>query len=148
MKKNKMMRLASALLVAVLLSTCTISGTYAKYVTKGTGTDTARVAKFGVVVTPNGVMFDKNYAEEDPDFTLDTNSVKSSNEWKVVAPGTTKEMDNVVITGIPEVATRISYTPTLTLDGWTLTGGLEYCPIIFTVEGETYGTNVSASMLN
>ena len=48
MKKNKMMRIASVLLVAVLLSTCVISGTFAKYTTSITGNDTAKVAKFAV----------------------------------------------------------------------------------------------------
>lgn len=47
MKKNKAMRLASALLVLTLLTTCAISSTFAKYVTKAEGTDTARVAKWG-----------------------------------------------------------------------------------------------------
>ena len=47
MKKNVMMRAASALLVAVLLTTCAISGTFAKYTTSATGTDKARVAKWG-----------------------------------------------------------------------------------------------------
>ena len=50
MKKNVMMRLASFLLVAVLISTSAISGTYAKYVTEATAKDTARVAAFGVQV--------------------------------------------------------------------------------------------------
>lgn len=45
MRKNRMMRAASALLVAVLMTTCTISGTFAKYVTSADSTDTARVAK-------------------------------------------------------------------------------------------------------
>lgn len=47
MKKNKAMRLASALLVLTLLTTCAISSTFAKYVTKAEGIDTARVAKWG-----------------------------------------------------------------------------------------------------
>ena len=47
MKKNKMMRIASVLLVAVLLSTCAISGTFAKYVTAHSSSDTARVAYWG-----------------------------------------------------------------------------------------------------
>lgn len=47
MKKNKAMRLASALLVLTLLTTCAISSTFAKYVTKAEGTDKARVAKWG-----------------------------------------------------------------------------------------------------
>jgi len=48
MKKNKMMRIASVLLVAVLLSTCAISGTYAKYAANITASDSALVAKFVV----------------------------------------------------------------------------------------------------
>ena len=48
MKKNKMMRIASVLLVAVLLSTCAISGTFAKYTTTITANDTAKVASFNV----------------------------------------------------------------------------------------------------
>jgi hypothetical protein len=47
MKKNKMMRLASLLLVCVLLTTSVISGTFAKYTTSYTANDTARVAKWG-----------------------------------------------------------------------------------------------------
>ena len=48
MKKNKMMRIASVLLVAVLLSTCVISGTFAKYTSTFEGEDTAKVAKWDV----------------------------------------------------------------------------------------------------
>ena len=46
MKKNKMMRIASVLLVAVLLSTCVIGGTFAKYTSDYTGNATAQVAKW------------------------------------------------------------------------------------------------------
>ena len=54
MKKNKMMRLASAMMVLTLMSTSVISGTFAKYVTKGEATDKARVAKWGVEVIVEG----------------------------------------------------------------------------------------------
>lgn len=47
MKKNKAMRMASALLVLALLTTCAISSTFAKYTTSANGTDSARVAKWG-----------------------------------------------------------------------------------------------------
>lgn len=50
MKKNKMMRIASVLLVAVLLSTCAISGTFAKYTSSVTGAATATVAKWSFEV--------------------------------------------------------------------------------------------------
>ena len=51
MKKNKMMRLASGLLVAVLLTTSMISGTFAKYVTTESGSDSTRVAKWDIDFT-------------------------------------------------------------------------------------------------
>ena len=49
MKKTKVMRLLSLLLVMTLISTCAISGTFAKYVTRAEGEDQARVAKWGVL---------------------------------------------------------------------------------------------------
>ena len=48
MKKIKTMRLASVLLIAVLLSTCVISGTFAKYASTVAATDSAVVAQFTV----------------------------------------------------------------------------------------------------
>lgn len=51
MKKNKLMRLASALLVLTLLSTCAISGTFAKYTSSANGTSTATVAKWSFKVS-------------------------------------------------------------------------------------------------
>ena len=50
MKKNRMMRLASILLVCVLLTTSVISGTFAKYTSSATATDTASVAKWQINV--------------------------------------------------------------------------------------------------
>lgn len=47
MKKNTMMRIASFLMIAVLLTTCAISGTYAKYTSNVTVKDSARVAYWG-----------------------------------------------------------------------------------------------------
>lgn len=47
MKKNTMMRIASCMLVAILLTTSVISGTFAKYVTKAGSQDSARVATWG-----------------------------------------------------------------------------------------------------
>ena len=108
MKKNRMMRLASILLVCVLMTTSVISGTFAKYVTTNGGMDTAQVAKFGVVinVADDLGLFDTAYA------TTDTAgysglSVTSSTTSQMVAPGT-KGCMSFNITGMPEVATRVS----------------------------------------
>lgn len=131
MRKNKMMRVASALLVAVLLTTCAISGTFAKYTTTGTGTDTARVAKWGVVVTVEGTAFAKEY-----DATATAKSVVSTD--KVVAPGTSGNMVSATITGTPEVKVQVSYSADVELgDNWTDAAGNFYCPLVFTVGSTT-----------
>ncbi|MCH5317447.1 MAG: hypothetical protein J1E05_05670 [Eubacterium sp.] len=132
MKKNKMMRVASVLLVAVLLSTSIISGTFAKYVTEGYVQDSARVAKFGVEVTATGTLFDKTYFKVNPSApnegkgntpggsTLDENltgtpkdltllSVESSNTDNLVAPGTNNgdKKFTISVTGTPEVDVNV-----------------------------------------
>ncbi len=85
MKKNVMMRAASALLVAVLLTTCAISGTFAKYTTSTTGTDKARVAYWG---------FDQGASTTIDMFDNEYTNVKATGEVdgfsNVIAPGTKK----------------------------------------------------------
>ena len=115
MKKNTMMRVASTLLVAVLLTTCAISGTFAKYVTTADVADTARVAKWGVTVTATGSLFETKY-DNDGEIEKDKNgdviayTVVSSGTDDVVAPGTAKA-DGLTfsITGTPEVAVNIDF---------------------------------------
>lgn len=130
MKKNRMMRAASLLLVAVLLTTCTISGTFAKYTSSGTATDTARVAKWGVTVTAvgNEAMFDTDYT-----------NVSSLNSDKVVAPGTSNGSPiSFTVAGQPEVAGQITYAGTVTLTGWEVGAPAEYyCPLRVTVGTKT-----------
>lgn len=103
MKKNKMMRLASGLLVAVLLTTSVISGTFAKYVTTADGSDSAQVAKWGVEVKVEGQdLFTNSY--EDGNTT-----VVSAGAYDLVAPGTKNE-DGIkfTLTGEPEVKTKVT----------------------------------------
>ena len=107
MKKNKMMRIASVLLVAVILTTCAISGTFAKYVTSENGSDSARVAKFGVEVTANGSTFATEYDTDDTNVVgTIAKSVVSSDTKNLVAsyaapPGTRGIMPGTIniITG-------------------------------------------------
>ena len=73
MKKNKMMRLASSLLVAVLLTSSVISGTFAKYVTSDGASDSARVAKFGVIVDVVSNAFSDSYLNNATEYTENEN---------------------------------------------------------------------------
>lgn len=114
MKKNKMMRLASGLLVAVLITTSTISGTFAKYVTEDSAQDSARVAKFGVVVTADGSLFENAYLHAPVDAGDSTATVVAKDSKDVVAPGT-HNADNAFkfsITGTPEVDVKVDVVVT------------------------------------
>lgn len=153
MKKNMMMRLASGLLVAVLLTTCAISGTFAKYVTEASGTNSARVAKWGVEISGMGNdLFAQTYAK-DSSTTID-NTVSATEN--VVAPGTKNEEGvTFSLTGTPEVAVKIdvvvkgSTTDTITdvvlpageYTDWTqapyektFTTDAAYNPVVFTLK--------------
>ena len=153
MMKNKMMRIASVLLVAVLLSTCAISGTFAKYVTSKESTDTARVAKFGVDL---GVTVDGAFATEyDADTTATdklgvaiakTVVASSTDSDNLVAPGTKGDlMASATIAGTPEVAVNVKQEATLVLTGWEV-NGTYYCPLVITVDGtKFYGMDYTSA---
>lgn len=137
MKKNRMMRLASGLLVAVLLSTCTISGTFAKYVTEGSASDSARVAKWGVSVKADYTnLFENSYATTDA-WEGDSDNVSVKAEVDVVAPGTSGTLADFTVTGTPEVDVAVTYTAGLKFENWNIASG-EYCPIVIQVNGTNY----------
>lgn len=136
-KNNKTLRVAAVLAVGALLSTCLVSGTFAKYVTSGGSSDVARVAKFGVEVTGQKTMFSEKYGE---------NVVSSETGKKVVAPGTEGTLNANDISGTPEVTVRVDNAATVTLTGWADENGEYYCPLEVTVgngtpiKGSTYGS--------
>lgn len=140
-KKNVLMRSAGLLLVLVLVTSCFVGSTFAKYTVGGKGTDTARVAKFGVTITAEGTMFAEEYATDDENVKeIITKSVVSTE--KVVAPGTKGNMSSIVLAGKPEVAVRVEYkVNTFKLTGWQTgddAAATEYCPLVFTVGDKTY----------
>lgn len=139
--RNKIMRVASALLVAVLMSTCAISGTFAKYTTGATGSDSARVAMWGVEITANGDTFSTSY-----DNTV-VSSGSVSNISDLVAPGTSGDMVEMTLSGAPEVDVEVTYESTVSLDGWTVNDAY-YCPITVTVnETEISGLDYTSAEL-
>ena len=146
-KKNWTLRAAVLMLALVLITSCFVGGTFAKYVTSGSGTDSARVAKFGVTVTANGDVFAKEYDTNDQT-VVGTIAKSVISTDKVVAPGTTSNGDFVAatITGTPEGAVRVSYkldTATLQLENWKDGDGQFYCPLVFKVKTPDGNTVIS-----
>lgn len=112
MRKNKMMRLASALLVLTLLTTSIISGTFAKYTTQDSAGDVARVAKWGVVLQAAGSLYGTNYQKSSNTITNGTEGISVEGiqiaDTNVIAPGTKNEKGmSFSINGTPEVSTFV-----------------------------------------
>ena len=168
MKKNRMMRLASALLVAVLLTTCAISGTFAKYVTTASASDTARVAKWGVTVTATGDdAFAQKYnnaadnAGTQVVSRLTLAGAEGGEASNVVAPGTYGTLASLDITGKPEVVVNVAVTADLNLGdtaAWTINcdhdnnpatpnENVLYCPIVFTVGSDKFALGTTYTTL-
>ena len=109
MRKNKMMRAASGLLVATLLTTSVISGTFAKYTTSAEGTDTARVATWGFNDKSSITLSDLFKT------AYDNNNVKSNVD--VIAPGTTNEASFKFAYAGQETAPEVAYTFNVSTEG-------------------------------
>ena len=101
MKKNRMMRLASVLLVCVLLTTSVISGTFAKYVTEVSSSDSARVAKWGFNTA--SINFEDLFAASY------TNVAEGSDDLAIIAPGTEGEVSFQFVNTLSE-GPEVAYT--------------------------------------
>lgn len=156
-KHSALMRASGILLVLTLGTSCFVGGTFAKYVSRGEGSDTARVAKWGVEVAVTGGGFKTAYGKDDVNadfigdysvegtgsesitFTWNTNDGEKSskkNVSNVIAPGTKGDFGGIKITGQPEVAVKIDTTAYVDVKGWEVNNGEFYCPLKFTI-GDT-----------
>ena len=152
MKKNRMMRLASGLLVAVLATTSVISGTYAKYTTQDSANDSARVAKWGVELQVAGDLYSENYASGVATTAnvaqvgvTDATVATMASGKNLVAPGT--KNDNGLkfsLNGQPEVSGTISAT--IAYENIYLVAGTYGVMVEYgTVSNETYNSLMSVA---
>lgn len=110
MKKTKSMRVALGMLALTLITSCFVGGTFAKYVTTASGSNSARVAKFGVTVTAGGDAFKNQYETNESNgfgYT-ETFSVEGKDGAIVVAPGTSGSVALFSVEGSPEVAVNVN----------------------------------------
>ena len=138
MKKNKMMRIASVLLVAVILTTCAISGTFAKYVSKENSSDSARVAYWGFNPTTMNItgLFADAYETTvlgDADVNALTN---------VIAPGTTKSASfSFAYDGTTGQAPEVAYTFEVSTTGSSCADSIKNNPnILWRLDSGDWGT--------
>ena len=137
MKKNMMMRLASVLLIAVLMSTCAISGTFAKYVTSAEGSDSARVAKWDIQLSGNqmtkGHTMAFNLFNTVEDSTGGTETDIAANDGSIIAPGTKGSFEFTLENNSEVTASYvIDYTVTNTAN----------IPVVFSLDGTTWKNSI------
>lgn len=117
MKKNKMMRLASILLVCVLLTTSVIGGTFAKYVTQIDGSDSARVATWGFTGVDAEIAFGDLFK------TAYDKNVQGKAD--VIAPGTTNSANFQFKYDGQETTPEVAYTFVISTAGSTIAEDIE-----------------------
>ena len=138
-KNSAMVRIVAILAVTMMFTLCFVGGTFAKYTSFSTGTDSATVAKWDIKV--NSV----NIATTDT-FTFDlfktiTDSDLSSAETDmdpvdgtIIAPGTSGKFDIVIKNDSQVNATyAIDYSVTNT----------NSIPVQFSVDGTTWKTDIN-----
>lgn len=139
MKKNYWYRILAAVTVATLITCCFAGGTFAKYTSSASGTDSAQVAKWDVTVngtqiattgTAPTVSFDLFNTIKDTDKTAETD-VKAN----MIAPGTTGSFD-LVIANNSDVNAK--YDLTLAITGAT---GVN---LEFSTDGTTWTTDLAS----
>lgn len=157
MKNNKTLKIACGLLVMVLLTTCVISTTLARYTTSDTASDTARVAKWGVEVSTSGTLFGNSYTDNIVAVNDAGLSVQSYNQTDdIVAPGTQNSTGfQIKLSGQPEVDFKVEASAANVRDIYLAAGnygsmvlqtGLNHSSVVeglYTLTGNTY-TKVAA----
>lgn len=133
MKKNKALTAAISVLSLTMVSMCAIGGTFAKYTTNNSGTDTAKVAKWGVTV--EATTYNEAYevgATANQDEQILASGVASN---VLIAPGANGKLVKIDVEGQPEVAVNIDYDATVTFDGlWEKDDSHTfYFPVVFKV---------------
>ncbi len=132
-----MMRVAAFLMVCVLASTCGISGTFAKYVTKATSQDNARVAVWGINADSVEMdLFDDFYSDD----------VDSNDGDNVIAPGTTKTSYFSIVNTNATLAPEVDYEIEITLDDSQIADYIKENPnIVWSLDGVEYETDASST---
>lgn len=122
---KKKIAMLAVLVMAVIASAYSVSGTYAKYTNTSTGTDSARVAKWKFNQTQNiANLFTASYAASDDDSKSDVSS-----SVDVVAPGTSGQY-TFTLGGVTET----NYTIEANVLANDTINTAEYAPIKYTLD--------------
>lgn len=136
-RSSMMVRLVAVLAVTMMFTMCFVGGTFAKYTSSGTGTDSATVAKWSFkvgetdIATTDTFTFDLFKTIKDSD-GINNETEMNPVDGSIIAPGTQGSFD-LVLTNASQVTAQyaIDYTVTNNND----------IPVKFSVDGGTTWTN-------
>ena len=136
-KSSMMVRLVAVLAVTMMFTMCFVGGTFAKYTSSATGTDSATVAKWSFkvgetdIATTDTFTFDLFKTIKDSD-GINNETEMNPVDGSIIAPGTQGSFD-LVLTNASQVTAQyaIDYTVTNNND----------IPVKFSVDGGTTWTD-------
>ena len=155
MKENKTTKLLVIALLIAIIALVAVAGSYAKYISSGTGSDSARVAKWSFKVGTNDIVatdtftFDLFKTITDNDGKTAETDVVSANSDKVIAPGTSGRFD-LVLENKSEVSAKygIEYTVTNTATipvKYSVNGGKTWTDTLSNVAADDTETKLAAN---
>ena len=136
-RSSMMVRLVAVLAVVMMFTMCFVGGTFAKYTSSGTGTDSATVAKWSFkvgetdIATTDTFTFDLFKTIKDSD-GINNETEMNPVDGSIIAPGTQGSFD-LVLTNASQVTAQYAIDYTV-----TNTGNI---PVKFSVDGGTTWTN-------
>ena len=138
-KSSMMVRLVAVLAVTMMFTMCFVGGTFAKYTSSATGTDSATVAKWDIkvggtnIATNDTFTFDLFKTIKDSNGTADETDM-SPVDGTIIAPGTRGSFDIVIKNDSQVNATyAIDYTVTNT----------NSIPVKFSVDGTNWFDDIN-----
>ena len=138
-RSSMMVRLVAVLAVTMMFTMCFVGGTFAKYTSSGTGTDTATVAKWDIrvngseIATSNTFTFDLFQTITDSDLTSAETDIAPA-DGSIIAPGTSGKF-SIAIQNLSQVNATYAIDYTVTNDG--------NIPVEFSIDGTDWKTNIN-----
>ena len=135
-----MVRLVAVLAVTMMFTMCFVGGTFAKYTSSGTGTDSAKVAKWDIRVNGANITVSDTFTFDlfnTVNDTTDNNAETdmAPNGGTIIAPGTTGKF-TIKLQNLSEVNAQYSTE-------YTVTSNVSSIPVQYSLDGYNWTTEIS-----
>ena len=138
-RSSMMVRLVAVLAVTMMFTMCFVGGTFAKYTSSATGTDSTTVAKWDIrvngseIATSNRFTFDLFQTITDSDLSSAETDIAPA-DGSIIAPGTSGKF-SIAIQNLSQVNAKytIDYTVTNTSN----------IPVEFSTDGSNWTTDIN-----